>query len=103
MEAAFTHLWILFKWILPAAIGSALAVFIDNTEITYKRKIGLFFFGAFISIFVGGAIVEHYHITSSAVQGLIYFGLGVWGMGIVIQVSKQIPEAITNIREKYLK
>ncbi len=110
MESGLWQLWIIFKWLLPAAVGSALAVFIDNTEITYKRKVGLFFFGAFISIIVGGAIVENYHIVNTPTQGLIYFGLGVWGMGIIIQVSKQLPEvakqipdAITNIREKWLK
>jgi undecaprenyl pyrophosphate phosphatase UppP len=103
MESVVLQAWILFKWFLPAAIGSGLAVFIDKTENTVQRKIGLFIFGAIISIICGGACIEYFHITSSTFQGLIYWAWGVWGMGIVIQLTHQIPEAITNIREKYLK
>lgn len=103
MESGLMQLWVLFKWILPAAIGSGLAVFIDSTESTFKRKFGLFLFGALVSILAGGACIEWFDIKGSAVQGFIYWAWGVWGMGIVIQITKQLPIIITNLRDKYTK
>jgi hypothetical protein len=96
------QVWLVFKWLVPVAFGSGLAVFLDKTENTFKRKCCLFFFGAAISVIGGGAIIEHYPNLGNAAQGLIYFSLGLWGMGIVVQLSEKIPPAVSRLFDKCL-
>lgn len=97
------QLWITFKWVIFASIGSGLSVMMDKTQNTIKQKFILFIFGALVSIIAGGAFIEYCAIKGSAVQAFIYWSCGLWGMGIVLQVTKQIPEAIANLRDKFTK
>lgn len=91
------QVWLVFKWLIPVAVGSGLSIFLDKTENTTKRKCWLFLFGASISILLGGAIIEHYPHLGNAAQGLIYFSIGLWGMGIIVQMTEKIPPAFSKL------
>lgn len=90
------------KWIAPAAIGSGFAVFIDRTENTKLRRLGLFFFGAFIAAVFGGGMIEYWNIQPGFIQASIYMGWGLWGVGIVIQITHRTPEFISELKERLL-
>lgn len=103
MGEAVLQAWLIFKWFVFAALGSGLAVFIDKTEEkdnSWKRKLGWFFFGATMSIVFGSAFIEWQGIAAQAMQGAIYFGMGVWSMGIAIQVAEKLPSFINQIADK---
>lgn len=94
------QVWLVVKWLIPAAIGSGLAVFIDDTENKLTAKAWWFFYGASISVIAGSAFIEWQNIQAQTMQGLIYFGIGVWGMGLSIQITKKIPSFINQIADK---
>jgi hypothetical protein len=96
------QVWLVFKWLVPVAIGSGLSVFLDKTENTTKMKCWLFLFGASISVLVGGAIIEQYPTLGNASQGLIYFSLGLWGMGLIVQLTEKIPPAFSKLFDKVM-
>jgi hypothetical protein len=103
MESGIIQLWLAVKWLVFAAIGSGLSVLMDKTENTSRQKFYLFLLGAIISIFAGGAMIEWLNVKGPAIQGFIYWAWGLWGVGIVIQVTQQIPAAVSNLRDKFTK
>lgn len=103
MEAAILQIWLTIKWVVFAAIGSGLSVMMDKEENTGRQKFFLFFCGALVSIIAGGACIEYFAVKGSAVQAFVYWSCGLWGMGILMQITKQIPIAISNLRDKFTK
>lgn len=103
MEAGILQIWLSIKWLVFAAMGSGLTVIMDKTDNTNKQKFLLFIFGAIVSIIAGGASIEYFNIKGNAVQGFVYWAWGVWGMGIVIQITQQIPNILANLRDKFTK
>lgn len=90
------------KWIAPAAIGSGFAVFIDRTENATRRKLGLFLFGATLAAVFGGGMIEYWNIQPGFIQASIYMGWGLWGVGIVIQVTHLTPEFVRELKDRLL-
>ena len=104
------YIWASVKWWIFGAVGSGLSIMINKSEENTSQKFMLFASGAIVSVIGGEAIIEIFSITGKASQGLIYWSLGVWGMGIIIQMNKQIPKVfdmlpdiIKNIVEKFTK
>ncbi len=103
MESGIWQVWLSIKWLVFAVVGSGLSVMMDKAESTNKKKWLLFIFGAIVSIIAGGASIEYFSIKGGAVQGFIYWAFGVWGMGVINQVTQQIPATISNLRDKFTK
>jgi hypothetical protein len=110
MESGIFQIGIFLKWLAIGAVGSGLSVFLDKEPKTFWTKCALFLFGAFIAIIAGAALIEVFQIKSPAVQGFAYWACGLWGMGIIIGITKQIPkvldllpEGAKNLIEKYTK
>lgn len=89
-----------FKWLFPAALGSAIAVFIGEKSSPYKSMF-MFVCGCLISSIFGGGIIEHWGIPVGMIQASIYLSCGLWGMGLIIQIYRQIPVAVSKIIDKY--
>lgn len=102
MESLLETLLAFLKWIAPAAIGSGFAVFIDRTENTKLRRLGLFFFGATLAAVFGGGMIEYWDIQPGFIQASIYMGWGLWGVGIVIQVTHITPEFVRELKDRLL-
>lgn len=101
MESLLIKLGIVLKWLLPASIGSGIAVLINKEKTTNLHKFLVFVFGLCISVFVGGGIVEYFDIQMKAVQATIYFGLGLWGIGILMQINEQMPQIFRALFSKF--
>lgn len=95
-------LWAALKWILPAALGSAIAVFLGDKTHPVKG-FSMFVAGSCVAGIFGGGIIEYFAIKPGMLQASIYLAVGLWGMGVIIQVYKQIPMALENLREKFTK
>lgn len=99
-------LWIFLKFVAPAAFGSAIAVFSDKAERTKTYTIGMFTAGLLTSIYGGGgtiSFIEWYLskpelkiivIVPNQIQAAIYFTLGLWGLGLAIQLKEKLPDAV---------
>ena len=110
MESGILQIWLSVKWLVFAAIGSGISVLTDKEESTNKQKLLLFFVGAVVSIIAGGACIEVFQIHGGAVQGFIYWAWGLWGMGIILQITKLLPklfdllpDGAKNLIEKFTK
>jgi hypothetical protein len=101
MEGLF-QAWVIIKWLFIASLGSALAVFLNKTERTKFEKAAWFFFGAVTSIILGPVFIEWREIHSQAMQGLVYYAFGLWGMGLAIQTAERAPFWFRSAVEKWL-
>lgn len=96
MESILIKIGLILKWLIPAAVGSGMAIFLDKSVNTTRYKIGLFIFGVFVSAFFGGTMVEYWDIKFKMMQAAIYFSWALWGCGIIVQINDQMPEIIRN-------
>lgn len=91
---------------VPAAIGSALSLYMGKEKTALMTKIELvlvFLFGISIAHYLGGAAIEHFAINKlSIISDAIKFTIGLIGMATLTNVLVQIPLAVTAIRKKWL-
>lgn len=103
METSFALKMVaILKWLFPAALGSAIAVFIGERSSPYKSMF-MFVCGCSISSIFGGGIIEHWNIPIGMIQASIYLSCGLWGMGLIIQIYHQLPIAVSKIIDKYTR
>lgn len=88
------------KWLFPAALGSAIAVFIGERSTPGKSMI-MFVGGSSVASIFGGGIIEHWNIPIGMIQASIYLACGLWGMGVIIQIYQQLPVAVNKLIDKY--
>ena len=104
------ELLIAFKtWIggfIPAAIGSALSLYVSKDSSKSMGRFELFcvfLFGILIAHYLGGAAIEyskidHVSITADAIK----LTIGLIGMAAITNLMIQIPLAFTAARKKWL-
>lgn len=103
MESAFyIKLVAILKWLLPASVGSAIAVSI-GPKYALAKAAGMFIAGVAISGYGGGAIIAHYQIEPGPIQAFIYLAIGLWGLGAVIAITKELPGLVKGLTDKWLK
>jgi NO-binding membrane sensor protein with MHYT domain len=96
-------------WILnliPAAIGSALSLYVSKEKNSLMGRFELFavfLFGIFIAHYIGGAAIEyseinHLSITADAIK----LTTGLIGMAVITNLVTQIPLAFDAARKKWL-
>lgn len=95
-----------FWTVIPAAIGSALSLYLGKEKTALMSRIELvlvFIFGISIAHYLGGAAIEYSSINKvSIIADAIKFTVGLIGMATLTNVLTQIPLAVTAIRRKYL-
>lgn len=101
MEAVAIKFGLVLKWLIPSALGSAIGVYIGK-RVNAAEGFFLFVVGVGIAAYVGAGIVEYYAIQPGAIQACIYLGTGIWGLGIIIQITRQLPEIVKAKLEKWL-
>lgn len=92
--------------LFPAAIGSALSLYIGKDKNSNMGKVELFavfLFGIFIAHYLGGAGIEyskidHHSLTADAIK----LTTGLIGMAVLTNLMVQIPLAFEAARKKWL-
>lgn len=104
METILAKIGAWFGAIFPAALGSALALFINKAQKLSKLDLILtFIFGINMAHILGGAAIEHWHIDPrSFIASAIQFTIGLMGMATLAQVMLQLPLVISGLRKKYI-
>ena len=97
-------LWLL--GLIPAIFGSAFLIFNDRAEFANNSKwipIITFIFGIVIGYNGGGAFCEWQDIEiGSFIAFTVQFSMGWMGIGILVQMRKNIPDWLDAIKTKYL-
>jgi len=96
-------------WIVahvPAAIGSALSLYVSREKTANMRKIeifGVFFAGIAIAHYIGGGAIEYSDISAdSLIADSIKMTVGLIGMALVTNIVIQVPLVLSAIRRKWL-
>lgn len=104
MEAFFAKVSAWFWTIVPAAIGSALSLYLGKDKTSLMSRVELlivFIFGISIAHYLGGAAIEYSAITVSILQDAVKFTVGLVGMATLSHILVQIPLVVTSLRKKY--
>lgn len=106
MESVCVKLWVWLLSLIPAAIGSALSIFLGKEKMQGFSRFEIFctfVFGVCLAHLLGGAAIEHWRINPlSFIASSIQVGIGFMGMAILAEAKLQVPLAITAIRRKLL-
>jgi hypothetical protein len=108
-----TPLWVIIykciNWtvgLLPAIFGSAFLIFNDRQEFKSQSRwipAFTFIFGIIIGYNGGGALCEWLDISRNTfIAFSMQFTLGWMGIGILVQIRKNIPEWMDAAKRKYL-
>lgn len=94
MEYTMIKIGYAMKWLIPAALGAGIAVWLKAAkgDMTYTQGFWIFVFGTGVSSVLGGFLVERYSIPPGSIQALIYMGTGIWGLGTIIQMDNLFPQ-----------
>lgn len=92
--------------IVPAAIGSALSLYIGkdkNSAMGRYELFAVFLFGIMIAHYLGGAAIEYSRIDHiSLTADAIKLTTGLIGMAVLTNLMVQIPLAFAAARKKWL-
>lgn len=91
--------------VIPAAIGSALSLYLGKEKTALMTRMELllvFAFGISIAHYLGGAVIEYSNVKISIIADAIKFTVGLVGMATLTNVMTQIPLAIAALRKKHL-
>ncbi len=107
METSFLAKFGAWFWtLLPAAIGSALSLFLgkEKTESMKKTELVLtFLFGIAIAHWLGGAAIELSNLQKvTIIADAIKFTAGLIGMATLTNLLSQIPKIADALRRKYI-
>lgn len=106
MEGFFAKAGAWLWTVIPAAIGSALSLYLGKEKTALMTRIELlavFAFGIAIAHYLGGAAIEYSNINKlTIIADAIKFTVGLIGMATLTNVLTQIPLAVTALRRKYL-
>lgn len=105
MESLLVKLGSWLSALFPAAIGSALSIFLGAEkmkQLSNFTKFCTFVFGVVLGHNIGGAAIEYWRIaplswTASSIQ----ISVGFMGMAALAEAKIQIPIAITAMRKKW--
>lgn len=90
--------------IFPAALGSALAIYMDKAnKLTKLEIVCTWVFGANIAYILGGAAIEYWSIVpNSLIACSIQFTVGLMGMATLAQIMLQLPLIVSALRKKFI-
>lgn len=106
MEALIAKFTALISGIIPAAIGSALSLYVGKEKNIALGRVELFcvfLFGIFLAHYIGGAAIEYSDINHESISAdAIKLTTGLIGMAVVTNLMTQIPLAFAAARKKWL-
>ena len=104
MESFLIKAWLWLIALIPAAIGSALSIFLGKDKmqmLTPFEVFCTFVFGVSLAHLLGGAAIEYAHIDPlSFIASAIQVTIGFMGMAVLAEAKIQVPLAITSLRKK---
>ena len=105
MEALIAKLTGWIGAAIPAAIGSALSLYVSKDKTALMTRVELFvvfMFGIALAHYLGGAAIEYSNIkTDSIIADAIKLTVGLLGMSTLTNVMAQLPLAIAGLRKKW--
>ena len=105
MESIFIKIGAWVMSLVPAALGSALSIFLGK-ETKEFSKFAIFFtfiFGISLAHLLGGAAIEYWQINPlSFIASSIQVSIGFMGMAVLAESKIQIPLAFAALRKKFL-
>lgn len=94
---------------LPGAIGAALSLqFVPHSLKTrgvwHRIWMLLFSFvlGSAVSYYVGGAVVEKFHLEASFLGQAVHFCFGLFGLSLVTNAMAEVRPTLISIRDRFL-
>ena len=91
---------------IPAAIGSALSIYVSKEKTATMTKLELFcvfMFGIALAHYLGGAAIEYSRIDAHGlIADAIKLTVGLLGMATLTNVMIQLPLAIAALRKKWI-
>ena len=106
MESVCVKVWVWVVSLIPAALGSALSIFLGKEKMGGLTKLEIFctfIFGVSLAHLLGGAAIEYWRINPlSFIASSIQVSVGFMGMAVLAEAKLQVPLAITAIRRKLL-
>ena len=106
MEAIMAKITALLSGIIPAAIGSALSLYVGKDKNKAMGRVELFIvflFGIFLAHYIGGFAIEYSDIDHASISAdAIKLTTGLIGMAVVTNLMVQIPLAFEAARKKWL-
>lgn len=91
---------------LPAAIGSAISLYIGKDKTSKMRKaevLCVFVFGVALAHYFGGATIEYNNIDPNTLTAdSIKVSIAVVGMGVLTNIMIQLPIAVEALRKKWI-
>ena len=90
---------------IPAAIGSALSLYVskDKTQTMSRVElVSVFMFGIALAHYLGGAAIEYSKLDPHGlIADAIKLTVGLLGMATLTNVMAQLPLAIAGLRKKW--
>jgi len=106
VEAIIAKLTAWAGGIIPAAIGSALSLYVGKEKNRTMGRVELFvvfLFGISLAHFIGGAAIEYSDLKHDSFSAdAIKLTTGLIGMAVVTNLMTQIPLAFNAARKKWL-
>lgn len=91
---------------IPAAIGSALSIYVSKEKTSSMTKFELlcvFMFGIALAHYLGGAAIEYSKIDAHGlIADAIKLTVGLLGMATLTNIMIQLPLAIAAMRKKWI-
>lgn len=102
--AAKFYAWLLA--IFPAAIGSALSIYMHREKTSgmgNMERFTVFLFGISLAHYIGGAAIEYWNIQqNSYISDAIKLTIGFMGMAALAQFMVQLPEFVRAMRKRVI-
>lgn len=90
---------------IPAAIGSALSLYVSKDKTSAMGKIEIFcvfLFGVALAHYLGGAAIEYSKLDAHGlIADAIKLTVGLLGMATLTNVMIQLPLAVEGLRKKW--
>ena len=87
--------------LVPSAIGSAIALKLNTTELSTIGRLFSFLCGVGISHYFGGAGVEHFELEGFQADAVRVMA-GMFGLSLAATLNTQIPSLVSSARTKYV-
>ena len=87
--------------IVPGAVGAAIALRFNTSDLTRSRRIAAFGCSVGLAHYLGGAVVEHWALAGM-VADAAKLGTGLFGLSIVAAMITEVPTIVAALRRRFI-